>query len=526
MSDDELSIPGAEAEQKKPPKKSAKRMLMDMAADKYAFGRDDSGRAFALARDGGPVAVSIPPLMRKLAAELYSETGDIVSRTAQSEVGAILEGQALSSDPETLSLRVGRESETGDIIIDLGDATERYIRVNADGWSVSQTGDQTTVMFRRGIGLPLPRPRKCPPGREAMRLKRLRSLLNMSDENWHLLVGFMVTTFIPDIPHPILYIKGVHGSAKSDAQDAIVMMLDPNNATRRSLPRDERHWSQSAKASYVVSFDNVSHIQPWQSDKLCMAATGSGDVDRMLYTDDESIVTKLQRVLVFNGIGVTGIRSDLADRLLTVSLQPISKEARKKEADIKAEFEAAQPYVLGALLNVLSQAMSIHANGEAEMDQYPRMADFAEWLRAVDLVLGTKALEKFMEENDELAVDVAENDRIIGYVRAYIGLYGQKGTAKLTATEWVEALRSLPNGMPEKLCSHPQSFTSALQRAEQGLRLAGWTLRQWKSGSRRGWEITLPPSEEGAAEKAKIIQMRARTGTTQGRGGTSRDEAK
>jgi hypothetical protein len=524
MSDEQLDIPTVDEEQDGEPsakggkgrKPSAKQLLLELASLKYAFGVDESGRVYGKDQNS-PIIMDLSKTIKILSADLYDETGMVVSNTARSEVKSIIEGKVVRADPDPVAMRCGRDS-SGDILIDLGDHTERYIRVNASGWSIEGGEGQdlkTDVLFRRNIGQSLPIPKRCPRGQEEKRLSQMQKLINIDQDNWDLLVGWMIAAFVPDIPHPVLYIRGTQGSAKSDGMKMVAQMIDPTQAPKRSMPRDERHWQQLAKSSMVVPLDNVSHIQPWQSDKLCTVATGSGDVERMLFTDDDAMVNSMRRVVIFNGIGVTGIRGDLADRLLTVSLEPITAKGRKTEKEVDEAYNAMKGSVLGALLNRLSQAMSLMDNGTAHLSERPRMADFAEWLNAVDIVRKTKSLALFESESKELSVDIAENDKIIDHLRTYLEVHAQEGSARFTSGEWIKVLATMPtNALPEKVCSRAESFSSAMLRCQPGLREAKWTVEFKKSNGKKTWEITLPPLVEGEAapvpETNKVIKMSGR----------------
>lgn len=503
----EAGVPG-----KKP---SAKTQLLRLALKDYRFGQDDSGRPFAVAKDGSPVVYRLEQLMKLLAAELYETKKVAVSRSAMKETETILEGKTLSCDPEEVSVRVGREPG-GDILIDLGDKTGKYVRVNADGWTVDEGPCDGVLFARSRAGMPMPKPVVCKPELVDSRLRRFRQLLNIDRKSWDLLVGFVVTSFVPDIPHPILYITGVQGSAKSNCMEMVAQLIDTTKAPKRSVPRDDRHWLQHARSSYVVPLENVSHIQPWLSDRLCMVATGSGDIDRVLYTDDDAVVSRMRRVVIFNGIAVTGIRSDMADRLLKITLAPIGERERRTEQDVQQKFEAMRGQLFGAFLNILSQAMRVADNGENTLESHPRMADFAEWLRAVDIVRGSDCLSGFNSVVDELAVDIAENDLVVEYLKRYLqGVEG--GIDKMTAAEWVQTLKAMPEGMPDKICDRAESFSAALTRAQPGLLKAGWRVEPKRSNGKKLWFIQRPglpaagiSTLKKAPEGGKVVQIQGR----------------
>ena len=74
------------------------------------------------------------------------------------------------------------------------------------------------------------------------------------------------------------------------------------------------------------------------------------------------------------------------DRAVLVSLDPIAETERRLEADFWADFDAAAPAILGALLDAVS--IAIARESTVTMARWPRMADFARWVTAAEPALG------------------------------------------------------------------------------------------------------------------------------------------
>src|SRR5262245_33079822 len=68
-----------------------------------------------------------------------------------------------------------------------------------------------------------------------------------------------------------------------------------------------------------------------------------------------------------------------------LSLEPIPEKARQQEREIMAKFEAARPRSLGALLDVMVRGL--RALPDVELEELPRMADFACWIVACEAAL-------------------------------------------------------------------------------------------------------------------------------------------
>ncbi|MDH4283494.1 MAG: hypothetical protein OEV36_12625, partial [Myxococcales bacterium] len=141
----------------------------------------------------------------------------------------------------------------------------------------------------------------------------------------------------------------------------------------------------AASNSWIASFDNVSTLQDWQSDALARLATGAGFGTRQLYSDDEETLVHVARPLILNGIGGIVTRPDLMDRAIVIDLPAIPDDRRRPEAAFYAEFEAARPRLLGALLAAVSSAFA--RENEIDIHGLPRMADATKWVTAAEPVL-------------------------------------------------------------------------------------------------------------------------------------------
>jgi hypothetical protein len=301
------------------------------------------------------------------------------SQAVQDALG-VLEGKALFEGPEAPVYTRLAEHE-GTIYLDLGDEDWHVVRITPLGWDVITA---PPVKFRRSRGLlPLPMPER---GGE---LDDLQGFVNVStdqDHDWHLLVSWLLATFRPSGPFPVLTLHGEQGSAKSCTSKVLRLLVDPNATPLRASPRDLRDLAITANNSWVLTLDNLSHLPDWLSDAICRLATGGGFATRELHTDLDEVLFEAQRPVILNGIEEIATRADLLDRAILLYLPNISKTERKPEKQFWADFEAQRPQLLGALLTAVS---GILAQVDAvEVDELPRMADFSLWATAAEQALG------------------------------------------------------------------------------------------------------------------------------------------
>jgi DNA polymerase-1 len=156
--------------------------------------------------------------------------------------------------------------------------------------------------------------------------------------------------------------------------------VDPNAGELRCEPKEPRDLMIAAGNSWLVCYDNLSHLPQWLSDALCRLATGGGFGTRQLYTDDEEILFNAQRPAVLTSIADVVAAGDLLDRSLALQLEPVPKGKRRTESALWAAFGTDRPKILGALLDLI--AAGLRTLPTLRVSQLPRMADFALWAEA------------------------------------------------------------------------------------------------------------------------------------------------
>ena len=281
-------------------------------------------------------------------------------------------GKALFDAPE-LPVYVRLADHAGNIYLDLCNDRWQTVEVTPAGWRVVDT---CPVKFRRMPGMqPLPVPVT------GGSLEQLRARLNLNQQNqendWRLVVHWLLATLRPRGPYPILVVHGGHGSAKTTLVRVFRYIVDPNTASLRLPPRDVQNVAIAASNSWVVAYDNLSHLPDWLSDALCCVSTGLGFATRSLFTDGEESLFQAMRPIAINGIEEVAHRADFLDRSIVVHLPAMDPQAVQDEQSFRAEVEIARPQILGALLTIVSQGLQTLPS--IKLASMPRMADFAKW---------------------------------------------------------------------------------------------------------------------------------------------------
>jgi len=197
----------------------------------------------------------------------------------------------------------------------------------------------------------------------------------------------LVGALDPKGPYVVLALAGEHGSAKSTTSRVFKALIDPNSDPIRKEPREVRDLRAAAGGNWVIGFDNLSYLRAWLSDTMCRLSTGCGFSERQLFTNEEENVFCATRPMVFNAIEEVAERPDLLDRCMLIECPKLVGKTRLRESKFWPGFQEAQPRILGALLNAAS--IGLRNLPTLEVDDLPRMADFAFWAACCAEGLGT-----------------------------------------------------------------------------------------------------------------------------------------
>jgi hypothetical protein len=422
------------------------RLLMQMAEETYRLIRSTDGRSYAVPKMGPSVAVPLSgkggnSVRAKLAASLRRRTGQVAASSALSDCINVLEGEAGELDPQPVFLRMARHTgpEGEAVVVDMGTETGQCIHITPGGWSIQAA---SPVVFRRSeLTHPLVTPAR------GGSLDGLRALVNLSEEDYRLAIGWVVAAYLTDMPHPILLVQGEQGTAKSNLIRSLLALVDPQPAADRETPGDKREWAIFSRASWAFSFDNVTEIPAWLSNSLCKGVTGDAVLQRALHSDEDITVFAFQRVIAMTTIALRhDLAGDLADRMLLV--EPEVLDRRLTETEVRAARDAALPAALGAVLDLVAGVLRELPHVTA--GSLPRMADFARVLAALDTVTGWATLPTYRGKVAAMGMTLIEGN---GFAQALYRLATQPSPGGLDPTPWEGTAAELLQAV-QGICTH------------------------------------------------------------------------
>ena len=365
----------------------------------------------------------------------------------------------------TREVHVRVAADGGDIYIDLTDADWHAVRVTSTGWSIVQS---PPVRFRRSAGMqPLPFPERGIP------IDRLGPFLNVSANDFTLVVAYLLAALRPGGPYPILALIGEQGTAKTTFVRMLRSLIDPSTVPSSALPLSGRDLFIAAHNAHVQAFENVSKLSGPMSDYLCRLATGGGIRTRAMFRDLDETLLRAARPIMTEGITNYIVRADLMDRSIILALEPLAD--RKTERVLHAEFENVRPGLFGALLDHI--VTGLRQLPDTRLASLPRMADFATWAVAC----GLDGFEEVYAANRQVAINIAlEHDVLARAVRA---LMVQQREWEGTASELLDLLSGVSQIPNAKVLS------DELNRLAPMLRTVGVDVRHHRTNARRGITI-------------------------------------
>jgi len=338
----------------------------------------------------------------------------------------------------------------GTIFIDLGRKDCQVVRVNADGWGLEKMimSPQHAFIKNEAV-LEHSVPEKVASVTDALKIleQTLRPILNVRDEDWSLIVGYMVNHLIAENISPILMLLGTNGSGKSTASNAITYALEGGKAVPNSLQMGSKADDILVTLSKhkVGVFDNITQISGALSDVIVQIPYGKDYEKRKLFTNNENIVTLVKSSLIMNGISTGQLRDDIKDRMVVINLAgTVGKQTSLY--DLKRKQIDNHSRTFGALLTLVSAVLRVlKDNTVPEYEARARMDDYFGVLWALDYLTGSQSVDRYLQSLQTAAEDALDDPLLTSIVRLIVEQGGEVVDGKITGLLGTKKLVNLYN---------------------------------------------------------------------------------
>ncbi|MCM3360935.1 hypothetical protein [Niallia sp. MER TA 168] len=370
-------------------KKESQADILIRVGEGAEFFQNDLDEAFAAVIINGHqevLKVKSKKFKMWLTKQYYDATKKAPTSDAMNQALGVMEMKAaFEGEEHRLQLRVAEKDSA--FYYDLADDDWNVVKVEPQ---TCQVLNEPPILFTRNKNIkaqPLP-------DFDGDLKQLLRHVRIKNEDDQILYLTYVVTCFIPSIPHAVLVFSGEKGASKSTSMRLTRQVIDPAVQDLLTMPNSMQDLALSLANNYMPSFDNLDGLSAEKSDLLCIASTGGGFSKRTLFTDDDETLLDLLRCVGLTGINVVVTRADLIDRSIIIELDRIPEDERKEERDVWEAFEKDRASIVGGALQALANAMAIYPS--VKLNKLPRMADFTRWGYAIAEVLGYGG-ERFLQ---------------------------------------------------------------------------------------------------------------------------------
>jgi len=435
---------------------------------------DDADKAYAtflVGRHRENAPIRSPRFRYWLTLQYLDDHEAAPGKNAMDECLNAVEARAIAQGKRyTAFIRVAEHD--GRVFLDLCNGQWQAIECSKNGWAVV---DDVPVKFVRRDGmLPLPIPERVT--EQLSGIEELRSFFgNLSQAHFALVVAWLVSCLRDTGVYPVLMIHGESGSGKSLLTRLLMDLIDPRAEKALSIPKDDRALIVFAKQTFLLGYENISHIPAWFSDALCRTASGDSFAAVKLYTDDELAIHRAKRPVVLNGIPRLAEREDLASRTFAVKLPPFI-DGRLPEDDVLDRWHAAKPRILGGLLDGVCSALR-NVDG-ITLPEQPRLIGALKWATAAEPNFGFDDGEIFKayQESAKETVEAAFEADVVAIVVTSFVRNSRTKSWEGTSLQLSEAINAHATDTQRKMKSWPASpaaLTNRIDRAAPLLRSQG-----------------------------------------------------
>lgn len=343
---------------------------------------------------------------------------------------------------------------------------------------------------------------------EPNELFKLFELINIKEEEHQLLlIAYVLFSFIPHLPYPILILFGSQGAGKTTTARVLKSIIDPSTVDILTFKGFEDFYVNLLHHHLVV-LDNLTSVSPALADELCRVATGGGIAKRQLYTDSDMVFYAYKKPQILTGINLISSQPDLLDRSVIIQLEKIKE--RLTEEELQKRLNELKPRILGAIFNTIAETFK-NFDPKPKVNgipvHLPRMGDFALYGYNFIETLGLSGydfLHAYNSNRKNTTREIVDNTPIASIVLKFLE---DEGHYQGTTAGLLEKLKkvALDLGIPENtLPKTPNAFKRKLNTLKTTLEDVGVLISEKHNGSQRILTLKICDNNELTPEAENV----------------------
>ena len=224
---------------------------------------------------------------------------------------------------------------------------------------------------------------------------------------------WMYSTFLMQRSKGMLVMKGTRGSGKTTLFKCMEWLLVGPKSDVRIMPDNEKELKENLREQHHVFFDGVDpgvlangsrRMPNWVQNTLSTTATGTEQSVRILYTDDEHAVYKMNTAIGITTMDASWLRADVVDRSIVLDVERF--EEFQSIDEIQQQVIDHRDEIWWEVLTELNKIIkSLKTWPAAQMSQM-RMANFGKFLSIVCAIRGHDftRIERFLLRKQDMIV--------------------------------------------------------------------------------------------------------------------------
>ena len=428
--------------------------------------------------------VESPIFMHHIQTTYRRHRGRIPSQFATKSIYGWLENEAMAVGKSIIPMVRIKQSSNG-LWYNMCDEQWRAIRLDGDGWEIVDRIPSNIPQIMANNAQKYVTP---DPSGDINLLRKHIGGDQLSDTNWALIVGFLLSSMREEKEYPILSISGVQGSGKTTISNLLLSLIDPHHDTAATFPQSEEDIAVAARSRHVLAYDNLSGLKKDMSDSLCKLATGLTVMKRALYTKHGLNQYTVTRPLILNGIPDIVEKGDLARRVMAIYLDDSPFKDPKTIKNIIQNFEKDKAKILGGIFNVLVHCYRNHEN--VNLGEISGFKSVAEWVEGGAEALGWEKgyfLDVYNNNRIASATNVIDVDP---FAKALIEVISEKKMFEGTYDEFIQMCYTVKNYNRKIFPPNVKWLLDNLRRLKPALKQYDIRILGLDKGEGRVWRTT------------------------------------